>query len=156
LPIPSGDGFRLVKPGPVEFLETVYNFWFEILASLKYLSRGSLWFVKTILDGPARRFIFQMILWKEGCDQGWGSSDLHLGGKNLEIKAGKMIMEKIPGCFSNYSFTDSVQSLLQMIVLFKILSLDVSVALNYTLPEGKIIRFEKYILQWIKRKKAET
>lgn len=155
LPSPSGDGFRLVKPGPVEFLETVYNFWFEILTSLKYISRGSMWFAKTILDGPARKFMFKMILWKEGCDQGWGPNDLHLGGKNLEMKAGKITMEKIPGCFSNYSLRETVQSLLQMIALFKILSMDVSVALSYTLPEEKIFRFEKYILRRINRKKQK-
>jgi hypothetical protein len=79
LPASSGDGFNLVKPGKIQFLETVYKFWFEMMASVKYLQRGSLWFVNSVYDGPVRRYLLQMILWKEGCDQGWSRNrKIHL------------------------------------------------------------------------------
>ncbi len=122
-----------------------------MMASVKYLQRGSLWFVKSVFDGPERRYLLQMILWKEGCDQGRSRNDIHLGGKNLEMKAGKMALDMIPGCFSNYSCKETTQSLIQMAAFFKKLSLHVSAELNYTLPDEKISEIKKYIYQRIKR-----
>lgn len=148
LPRPSGGGFNLVRPDPDEFLETIYNFWFEMMVCTKYMQRGSLWFVKTIADCPARKYLLQMILWKEGCEQGWDHNDIHLNGKNLEMKVCEMTLRKIPSCFSTYRSGETKLGLLQMIDFFKILSSEVSAALNYPLPEGKLLKIEQSIHQY--------
>lgn len=150
LPEPTGDGFGLRKPGSDVFLENIYFFWFEILASLKYLRRGNLWFLKSILDGPVRRSLFRMILWREGCRRGWNRNDLHLGGKNMEDIMDPGIREKIPGCFSDYSIPGIRNGLLHMATLFNQLARELSDGLDYPLPGKKIVGFEEHLIQGIK------
>ncbi len=86
-----------------------------------------------------------MILWDESRGSDWDRYDIHLSGKNLEQKIGNKTLNSIPFCFSTYQKEDTWLGLLKMIDLFKILSLNVANALNYTYPEIRLHEIEEYI-----------
>ena len=145
IPEPTGEAFKIRKPRQDDYLDAVYNFWFETLAVIKHLKSGHLWFVKTIVDGPIKRYLLQMILWDESSGADWNRNDIHLSGKNLEQKVSKKTLDKIPFCFSPYHKGKTWLSLLRMIDLFKMLSINVASALNYPYPEERLKSIEKYI-----------
>jgi aminoglycoside 6-adenylyltransferase len=145
LPEATGMGYVLKKPGTDEFLETIYNFWFEMMAIRKYLRKGSIWYVKTIADGPVRKLLFKMILWNIGCKGGWNRNDIHLCGKNLEEKIDSQILERLSSCFSGYGKKATIISLMETIRFFKILSGQVATSLQFHYPEKKLQKIEKII-----------
>jgi aminoglycoside 6-adenylyltransferase len=151
LPEATGTGYILKKPGADEFLETIYNFWFEMMAILKYLHKGSIWHVKTIADGPVRKILFKMILWNEGCKGRWNRNDIHLCGKNLEEKIDSQILERLSSCFSGYGKKMTIISLIETIRFFKILSGQAANSLHLPYPEKKLQKIEKIILDDLER-----
>jgi len=146
LPDPSGKGYLLRKPGMDEFSETVYNFWFEMMSIMKYIRRGSIWYAKTIADGPVKQLLFTMILWNEGCECGWNRNDIHLDGKNLEEKMNDQILKRLSLCYSTFRKDETQKSVRETIRFFKSLSVKVARVLHFSLPSKKIDRIEKIIL----------
>lgn len=63
LPKPAYNGYTITKPCRDEFLQTIYNFYFEASIIAKYLHRGNLWFACKLSNGPIKKFLQQTILW---------------------------------------------------------------------------------------------
>ena len=59
---PTGDGFSILKPGRDEFLQTLYDFWFEACCVAKYLYRRDVWYAKMIENRYIKDHLFKMIL----------------------------------------------------------------------------------------------
>ena len=151
MPAARYDGYVIGKPTKNEVLTTLYNFWFEAYCIAKYLRRESLWYVKVLENGPIKRFLLQMILWRESSKDDWKNNKIHQEGKNLEDHIGEDIKRALVGCFSKYGKADTWRSLWKMIELFKRLLREVTAKLSIVYPEKSIAEIESFIRQLYKR-----
>jgi aminoglycoside 6-adenylyltransferase len=60
----DGVAARIVRsPSRDELLQTIYDFWFEVCITAKYLRRGDLWRAKEIENGTVKSFLYRMMAW---------------------------------------------------------------------------------------------
>ena len=151
MPVPRYDGFVIGKPTKNEVLTTLYDFWFEAYCIAQYLRRESLWYVKVLENGPIKRFLLQMILWRESSKDDWKNNKIHQEGKNLEVYVDADTKEALADCFSRYDREDTWRSLWKMLELFNELSYEVIVELSIEYPEKSIAEIESFIRQLCKQ-----
>jgi len=151
---PTGDGFPILKPGRDEFLQTIYDFWFEAYCVAKYLYRRDLWYAKLIENRYIKDHLFRMILWHHQAENGWTPNPLiHREGKRFEKWASPEIVAAVSTCFSTYGVEDTWNSLFAMIELFTRLARKTSSHLHIAYPlqvEQGVVAY----LQYLKDKSA--
>ena len=146
---PTGDGFPILKPGRDEFLQTIYDFWFEAYCVAKYLYRQNLWYAKLIENRYIKDHLFKMILWHHQAENGWAPNLLiHREGKRFEKWASPEIVEAVSTCFSAYHIEDTWNSLFAMMELFTRLARTTSSYLCIAYPlerEQDVVRYMQYL-----------
>jgi aminoglycoside 6-adenylyltransferase len=153
---PAGDGFPVVQPSRDEFLQTLYDFWFEAYCVAKYLYRRDLWYAKMIENRYIKDHLFRMMLWDHQAENAWAPDPLiHREGKRFEKWASPEIMDAVSTCFSTYHVEDTWNSLFAMIELFARLAKRTSAHLRIAYPlevEQDVVRY----LQYLKDKSGEN
>jgi|GEM_PF-669332 len=146
---PDGVGFLISLPGRDEFLQTIYDFWFEAYCVAKYLSRGDLWYAKLIENRYIKDHLFRMVLWNHQSANGWQSDHiLHREGKRFEQWAPSEFIDAISQCFSRYDLDESWSSLFAMVDLFQWLARQTSHRLQIEYPdrvEQEMINYLRYL-----------
>jgi aminoglycoside 6-adenylyltransferase len=146
---PSGDGFVISKPSRNEFLQTIYDFWFEAYCVAKYLNRRDLWYAKLIENRYIKDHLFKMILWDHQAENDWTLDPLiHKEGKRFEKWASPEIIGAVSKCFSAYRVDDTWGSLFAMVGLFTRLARRTSSYLHIIYPlrvEQDVVRYLQYL-----------
>jgi len=149
LPPPTGDGFPIARPGRDEFLQTIYDFWFEACCVAKYLVRRDLWYAKLIENRYIRDHLFKMILWHHQAENAWMPNPLiHTEGKRFEKWASPEMIEAVSRCFSMYRVQDTWDSLFAAIELFTRLARKTSTHLHIAYPlqrEQDLVRYLQHL-----------
>ncbi len=119
LPAPSGTGFAVTPPPRDEFLQEIYDFWFEAYCVARYLSRGDLWYAKKIENAFIKDHLYRMILWDYGSAHAWEQNPtMHLEGKRFEKWAPPELLQEIAGIFSGYDARATWSSLYALVGSF--------------------------------------
>jgi len=146
---PTGDGFPILPPGRDEFLQTLYDFWFEAYCVAKYLYRRDVWYAKLIENRYIKDHLFRMILWNHQAENAWTPNPLiHREGKRFEKWASPEIIAAVSTCFSTYHVEDTWNSLFAMIELFTRLARKTSSHLHIAYPlqvEQDVVRYLQYM-----------
>jgi aminoglycoside 6-adenylyltransferase len=146
---PTGDGFVISKPDRDEFLQTIYDFWFEAYCVAKYLHRGDLWYAKLIENRYVKDHLFKMILWDHQAQNAWAHDPLiHKEGKRFEKWASPEIVDAVTKSFSTYRVGDTWDSLFAMVELFTRLAQRTSSHLHITYPlqvEQNVVGYLQYL-----------
>jgi len=146
---PTGDGFLIPTPSRDEFLQTIYDFWFEAYCVAKYLYRGDLWYAKLIENRYIKDHLFKMILWDHQAENAWAPDHLiHKEGKRFEKWASPEIVDAVSKCFSTYHVEDTWDSLFAMVELFTRLARKTSSHLHIAYPlqvEQDVVRYLQYL-----------
>jgi aminoglycoside 6-adenylyltransferase len=146
LPPPDGGGFSIAPPGPDQFKDALYDFWFEAYSVARYLSRSDLWFAKKVENGYAKELLYQVALWDHQAARGWKPDPiLHLEGKRFEKWAPPELIEAVSRCFSPFDLEETWKSLLAMVATFNRLARRVAKRLQFEYPEQN----EKDVLDYI-------
>jgi aminoglycoside 6-adenylyltransferase len=153
LPKPDGKGFQVDKSGRDEFLQTLYDFWFEAYCVARSLARGDLWFAKRIEASYIKDHLYRMMLWEHQAQNGWANDPLlHLEGKRFEQWAEPELLKEISACFSIYSIEETWKSLLGMTNLFNRTAKSMAGELGFEYPEKTSQEILEYI-ETLKNKK---
>jgi len=132
---PTGDGFLIRQPTRDEFLQTLYDFWFEAYCVGKYLARQNLWFAKLIENRTVKDHLFRMIVWHHQAENGWRPNPLiHSEGKRFETWASPEIVRAVSACFSGYDVGDTWTSLFAMVEVLHRLARETSSRLAIAYP----------------------
>ncbi len=146
---PTGDGFLISKPSRDEFLQTIYDFWFEAYCVAKYLNRRDLWYAKLIENRYIKDHLFKMILWDHQAENDWALDPLiHKEGKRFEKWASPEIVDGVSRCFSTYQVDDTWDSLFAMVELFTRLGRRTSSHLHIAYPlqvEQNVVGYLRYL-----------
>jgi aminoglycoside 6-adenylyltransferase len=146
LPEPDGLGFQVTPPDRDQFLQTIYDFWFEAYCIARGLARGDLWYAKRIEDSYIKDHLYQMLLWEHQSRKGWVHDPLlHQGGKRFEQWAETELLKEISSCFSNYSNEATWESLFAMFELFNGFAKRVAANLGVEVPEKKSRDVKDYL-----------
>jgi aminoglycoside 6-adenylyltransferase len=146
LPKPDGQGFQVGKPERDEFLQTLYDFWFEAYCVARALARGYLWHAKRIEASYIKDHLYRMILWEHQSRHGWAHDPLlHLDGKRLEQWAEPELLKDIAICFSAYSIEETWKSLDAIVELFNRMAKGMAVELGFEYPEKTNQEIMKFI-----------
>lgn len=133
---PNGAGFLISPPSREEFLQTIYDFWFEAYCVAKYLSRGDLWYAKLIENRYIKDYLFRMVLWNHQSARAWQADRiLHTEGKRFEKWASSELINAAAQCFSRYDVGESWDSLFAMVDMFQRLARQTSHRLRIEYPE---------------------
>jgi len=133
---PDGSGFVITFPSCTEFLQTIYDFWFEAYCVARYLSRKDLWFAKRIENSYIKDHLYQMALWHHQANNDWRADPLlHIEGKRFERWASAELIESISKCFSMYEIDGTWKSLFAMLDLFQGLAHQTALELQIEYPE---------------------
>ena len=123
----------LSHPDEEEFLDTVKDFWYHLVWTMKKLQRGELWAAKFCLD----HYMKQKLLWMmECCMHTRKGLDYNTwyGGRFLEFWLDEDILEDLRSSFSDYSHADMLRALTENTVLFRRLAKETAEALSYEYP----------------------
>jgi len=142
----SGAGFLVLPPDRDEFLQTLYDFWFEAYCVARYLSRRDLWYAKLIENRYIKDHLYRMALWNRQAAHAWGADPLlHLEGKRFEKWAEAELIQAVSGCFSGYDVEATWSSLFAMLALFNRLARQTAGWLQIEYPQ----RVERDILDYL-------
>ena len=146
---PRVAGFFISPPSRDEFLQTLYDFWFEAYCVAKYLSRRDLWYAKLIENRYIKDHLFRMALWNHQAAKGWQPDPLlHTEGKRFERWASSELIDAISRCFSRYEVDDTWSSLFAMVEVFHRLARQTSLQLHIEYPdrvEQDMINYLRYL-----------
>jgi len=152
LPEPDGMGFQVTPPDRDQFLQAIYDFWFEAYCVARALARGDLWYAKQIEASYIKDHLYQMALWEHQSRHDWAPDPLlHLGGKRFESWAEPELLKKISDCFSVFSSEATWKSLFAMIELFISLAKGLAADLGIKFPEKRSREVMRY-LESLKKK----
>jgi aminoglycoside 6-adenylyltransferase len=136
LKAPDGGGFAITPPGRDEFLQEVYDFWFEAYCVAKYLARGNLWYAKLIENRYIKDHLYRMALWHHQAGRGWQTDPLlHSEGKRFEKWASAELIAAFGRSFSPYDSDETRSSLFAMLELFHQLARQTARQLHIQYPE---------------------
>ncbi len=148
LPAPDGLGFSITRPSRDEFLQTIYDFWFEACCVAKYLVRQDLWYAKLIENRYIKDHLYRMALWQHGVIRGWQPDPfLHLEGKRFEKWASPELVRAFAGSFSAYDSGATWKSLFAMLELFHHLARQTASVLQIQYPA----RVEAGVLEYLRQ-----
>jgi len=147
LPEPDGLGFQVTPPAKDQFLQTIYDFWFEAYCVARGLARGDLWYAKRIEASYLKDHLYQIALWEHQSRHNWAPDPLlHLGGKHFERWAEAELLEEISKCFSGYSIEDTWKSLFSVLELFDRMAKEVADELAIMFPVNKYQHMKRYLI----------
>ncbi len=135
LPAPSYRAYRVGPPTKDAFLQTVYDFWFEIIGLAKYLKRQDLYFAKTIQLHYVNDLVLRTIVWRTQANHAWERST-HSLGKRMDLWVDDEIKREIPKMFSGYDVEESWLSLFAVAEFYSRLSRGVAEALGFPYPQA--------------------
>ena len=143
---PDSSGFLVRPPERDEFLQTIYDFWFEAYCVARYLRRRDLWYAKLIENRYIKDHLYRMVLWQHQATNGWKSDpQLHLEGKRFEKWADADIIDAISKSFSAYEVKATWGSLFAMLFTFNRLARQTAAQLKITYPQ----RVERDVLDYL-------
>ena len=119
LPEPDGLGFQVAPPESDQFLQTIYDFWFEAYCVARSLARGDLWYAKRSKPATSRTICTR---WRCGSiNPGMAGRLTHCftwAANALSAGRNRNYCKRSPDCFSAYSIDATWKSLFAMVELF--------------------------------------
>jgi aminoglycoside 6-adenylyltransferase len=144
LPAPSNNAFKVGRPTRDVFLQTVHDFWFEVLGLAKYLKRNDLYFAKTIQLRYVQDLVFRTIVWHTQAGHDWDRAT-HPLGKRMDSWADDDIKRELPKLFSGYDLEESWKSLFAVAEFYGRLGRGVAASLGYPYPAKVEENVMKYV-----------
>lgn len=132
------------------FMQVVNMFWFAALYTAKQILRNELWASK-MRDTNLKELLLQVIEWNEKITNG-NEYDTWHAGRFLCEWASKDIIEELRYTFGNFDKVDSWKALLATIDLFKRLSKNIAIRLNYSYP----VKIDDRISTWINERTSKV
>jgi aminoglycoside 6-adenylyltransferase len=134
-PLPATTLFQ--KPTGPEFTNTVSDFWYHTLWSVKHLRRGEVWWAKSCVDMYLKGLLQRMLEWHAHATRGEGL-DTWLRGRFLEEWADPRAVEQLSRTFAHYEMGDIAGALQATMHLFRWLEDETAAAWGYSIPfEGE-------------------
>lgn len=150
---PNGTGFVISPPSRDEFLQTLYDFWFEACCLAKYLSRRDLWYAKLIENRYIKDYLYRMALWDHQAAKAWQPDRLlHTEGKRFEKWASSELIDAVSRCFSRYDVDETWSSLFATMDVFHRLARQISHRLHFEYPD----RVEQDMFNYLRYLKGLT
>src|SRR6056297_1869390 len=119
----------------VEVVEnTVQDFWYHCIWSMKKIQRGEFWTAKMCVDGYMKSLMLKMIEWDYQLNQTKPTEIWH-NGRFFEDWVDQDIQEQMKGCFSHYEREDISRALKRSMDLFVRLSKEVMKKLAIQYPQ---------------------
>lgn len=123
LNLPSGEfeNLRTKEPSAKDVENTIQDFWYHCIWSMKKVQRGEYWVAKMCVDGYMKSLMMRMIEWDYQLKQ-TEPREIWYNGRFFEIWVDNDIQDEMKGCFSHYDQTDIVLALKNSMNLFSRLS----------------------------------
>lgn len=135
MPLPEATLFR--KPDEQEFANTVSDFWYHTLWSVKHLRRGELWWAKSCVDMHLKGLLQKMLEWHAHAAKG-EAFDTWLRGRFLEEWVDPRAVEQLRNVFAHYDVDDTARALCATMNLYRWLEDETAACWGYTYPlEGE-------------------
>ncbi len=131
----------LAKPTAAEFAFQVNGFWYGALYVAKQIRRRNLWVVK-FRDWTTKESLLKMLEWHAQAQNGWEHDTWH-DGHFVDQWVDPKIQSDLERTFGRYSASDSWQTLLASLNLFRRLATETAESLGYEYPaelEVKVVR----------------
>ena len=120
-------------PTQPEFLETINDFLYHAVWTVKKLQRGELWTAKTCSDDYMKRLLLQMMIWHSRATKGW-NYDTWFRGRFLEEWVDRRALEQLRIAFAHYDKDDIMRALLATMDLFQWIAMETGEKLGYPYP----------------------
>ena len=131
-------------PSREELITSTNDFWYHAVWTAKKILRGELWTAKNCMDCYMKNILLRFIeLYTVVCTD--ESRDTWHNGRMIEKWADPVVLQKIPGIFSEYDREQMIEALFHMMELFRFLSIPIAEKLSYLFPH----KAEEFALQWI-------
>ncbi|MFX0197465.1 MAG: aminoglycoside 6-adenylyltransferase [Candidatus Hodarchaeota archaeon] len=116
-----------------EFLETINDFLYHAVWTVKKLQRGELWTAKTCSDDYMKRLLLQMMIWHSHAIKGW-NYDTWFRGRYLEEWVDRRALEQLRNAFAHYDKNDIIRALLATMDMFQWIAMETGEKLGYPYP----------------------
>lgn len=132
----SSEGEKLKKklPSVKEVENTLQDFWYHCIWSMKKIQRGEIWTAKMCVDGYIKSLMLRMIEWDHQLNQTEIKEIWH-SGRFFEGWVDQEIQEEMKSCFAHYDQQDIIQALKSSMDLFSALSKKVAEKLDIHYPQ---------------------
>ena len=129
-----------------EYINTVNDFWYHVIWTVKKLNRGELWTAKFCFDSYMKWKLLSMI---ELYSQLTNGNDYNTwySGRFLEEWVEPWIIDRLSKCFSHYDREDMINGLLNTMDLFRDIVVEIAEKLNFKYPKES----DEYTTTWIKK-----
>ena len=136
LDLSSGESERLKKQLPCEFevQNTIQDFWYHCIWSMKKIQRGEVWTAKMCVDGYMKSLMLRMIEWDYQLNQ-TDPKEIWHSGRFFEKWVDQDIQDAMKSCFAHYDQTDIIRALKSSMDLFSALSKKVAEKLDIQYPQ---------------------
>ena len=121
-------------PSEYDIENTIQDFWYHCIWSMKKIQRGEYWTAKMCVDGYMKSLMLKMIEWDYQLNQKEPKEIWH-DGRFFEHWVVQDIQEQMKGCFSHYEREDILRALKCSMDLFSRLSKKVTKNLNIEYPQ---------------------
>jgi len=122
------------QPSESDVQNTIQDFWYHCIWSLKKIQRGEIWTAKMCVDCYMKSLMLRMIEWDHQLDQK-EPKDIWHNGRFFEDYVDQDIQEELKGCFSHYEKADIILALQNSMNLFSHLSKEVTKTLSIQYPQ---------------------
>ncbi|MFW6262729.1 MAG: aminoglycoside 6-adenylyltransferase [Thermotogota bacterium] len=121
-------------PSETDVQNTIQDFWYHCIWSMKKIQRGELWTAKMCVDGYMKWLMLKMIEWDYQLNQ-TKPEELWHNGRFFEKWVDQAIQNEMKGCFSHYERDDIIRALKCSMELFSRLSKKVTQKLDIQYPQ---------------------
>ena len=128
----------------LEFQNIINDFWFHTVWTAKKIIRGEIWTAEYCLDYYMKMKLLSVIECYELVVNGW-QYDTWFRGRFIEEWAEDWIVKKLQFCYAHYNSEDIKQALLSTMDLFRLVSIDISLKLQYKYPKEA----DEYATNWV-------
>lgn len=143
---PAFKGFKQSKPSEEEFLGIINEFWFEVHHVAKYLKREDLWSVKFRSGAIHDNYLLKMIRWNEQAKHDWNLETNPIG-KRMQSWVDEKTWNALQGVFAHFDSKDGQQCLMNLMTLFRDLSLETANLIGYRYPQ----KLDKNISEFVEK-----
>ncbi len=125
---------KMKKPSEFDVQNTIQDFWYHCIWSLKKIQRGEYWTAKMCVDGYMKSLMLRMIEWDYQLNQ-TESKEIWHNGRFFEKWVDQEIQDEMKCCFSHYDKADIILALNNSMRLFSRVSKRVCKKLIFKYPQ---------------------
>ena len=116
-----------------DFLNTINDFWFHSVWTVKKIKRGELFIAKGCLDNYMKQKLLRIIEYHSKSTYGENYNTWY-DGRFIEKWAESWIIERLTQCYSHYNKEDMKKALLSTMDLFRVISIKTAEKINICYP----------------------